>query len=130
MDFSKNVTVNNNPIYKGDLSRYASGVSAPSSILIDMVLADIPTAVWRGSDGVIEAGNRGLTQISSLSDSPDFSREATAHPARFLEGQKSFLEQQKMPLDPADVYRRDAAMFLAAARRASAPLRGAGAAVR
>jgi hypothetical protein len=130
IDLPKNVTVNNNPIYKVDLSRYAYGVSAPSSILIDMVLADIPTAVWRGSAGVIDAGNyRGLTQISSLSDWLDFSREATAHPGRFLDGQKTFLEQQKMPLDPADVYRRYAALFLAAARRANEPLQWAGAAV-
>ena len=126
----KNVTVNNNPIYKVDLSRYAYGVSAPSSILIDMVLADIPTAVWRGSAGVIDAGNyQGLTQLSSLADWLDFSREATAHPGRFLEVQKTFLEEQKMPLDPADVYRRYAALFLAAARRANEPSHWAGAAV-
>lgn len=119
IDLPKNVTVNNNPIYKVDLSSYAYGVAAPSSILIDMVLADIPTAVWRGTTGVIDAGNyQGLTEISSLSDWLDFSREATAYPGRFLEGQKTFLEQQKMPLDPADVYRRYAALFLAAARRA------------
>ena len=113
-----------------DLSRYAYGISAPSSILIDMVLAEIPTAVWRGSSGVIDAGNyRGLTQISSVSDWLDFSREATEHPGRFLEGQKTFLEQQKMPLDPADVYRRYAALFLAAARRANEPTQWTGAAL-
>jgi len=129
IDLPKNVTVNNNPIYKVDLARYAYGVSAPSSILIDMVLADIPTAVWRGSAGVIDAGNyRGLTQIGSVSDWLEFSREATAHPGRFLEGQKTFLEEQKMPLEPADVYRRYAALFLAAARRANEPLQWAGAA--
>lgn len=122
IDLPKNVTVNNNPIYKVDLSRYAYGVSAPSSILIDMVLADIPTAVWRGSTGVIDSGNyRGLTEITSLSDWLDFSREATAHPGRFLARQKTFLEQQRMLLDPADVYRRYAALFLAAARRANEP---------
>jgi hypothetical protein len=87
-----------------------------------MVLADIPTAAWRGSAGVIEAGNyRGLTDNSSLSDWLDFSHEATA--------QKTFLERQKMPLGPAELYRRHAALFLAAARRANEPLRGAGAAV-
>jgi hypothetical protein len=130
IDLPKNVTVNNNPIYKVDLSGYAYGVSAPSSILIDMVLAEIPTAVWRGSDGVLDAGNyRGLTQLSSLTDWLDFSREATAHPGRFLEGQKTFLEQQQMPLEPADVYRRYAALFLAAARRANEPMQWAGAGV-
>jgi hypothetical protein len=130
VDLPKNVTVNNNPIYKVDLSRYAYGVSAPSSILIDMLLADIPTAVWCGSAGTIDAGNyRGLTELSSVSDWLDFSREATAHPGRFLERQKTFLERQKMPLDPADVYRRYAALFLAAARRANEPRQWAGTAV-
>lgn len=130
IDLPKNVTVNNNPIYKVDLSRYAYGVSAPSSIVIDMVLADIPTAVWRGRTSVIDAGNyRGLTELSSLSDWLDFSREATAHPDRFLETQHAFLEQQKMPLDPADVYRRYAALFQAAARRTNEPSLCAGAAV-
>ncbi len=115
-----NVTLNNNPIYKVDLSAYAYGISAPSSILIDMILAGIPTAVWRDSGGVMDADNyQGLTEISSASDWLDFSREATIHPERFIEAQQRFIERQKMPLDPADVYRRYAALFAAAERRSS-----------
>jgi glycosyltransferase involved in cell wall biosynthesis len=115
-----NVTLNNNPIYKVNLADYAYGISAPSSMLIDMVLAGIPTAVWRDPDGVMDADNyRGLTEISSGSDWLDFSREALLHPERFIEAQSKFLQQLQMPLDPADVYRRFAALFAAAKRMSS-----------
>ncbi len=116
--FPENVTLNNHPIYKVALSSYAYGISAPSSILIDMVLAGIPTAVWRDGSRLMDADNyQGLTEISSLSDWLDFSREATANPDRFLERQQAFLERQQMPLDPEDVYQRFATLFLAAKRR-------------
>ena len=111
-----NVRLSNHPIYKVDLSRYAYGISAPSSILLDMVVAGVPTAVWRDPGGVIDVGNyRGLTEISSVGDWVEFSRAATAHPERFVEQQSRFLEQQKMPLDPADVYRRFSTLMAEAA---------------
>jgi hypothetical protein len=111
-----NVRLNNHPIYKVDLSRYAYGISAPSSILLDMVVAGIPTAVWRDGGGVIDVANyQGLTEISSVDDWVEFSREATAHPERFRERQNHFLEQLKMPLDPADVYRRFSTLMAEAA---------------
>lgn len=111
-----NVRLNNHPIYKVDLSRYAYGISAPSSILLDMVVAGVPTAVWRDRGKVIDVGNyRGLAEISSVEDWVEFSREATAHPERFRERQSRFLEQQKMPLDPTDVYRRFSTLMAEAA---------------
>ena len=112
-----NVILNNNPIYKVDLSQFAYGISAPSSILIDMVLAGIPVAVWRDESGIMDADNyEGLTVIRTLSDWLDFSREAVTHPGRFLERQQRFLEKQKMPIDPADVHGRFARLFNAVAR--------------
>ena len=44
----------NNPIYRTNLGAYCYGVSAPSSVVIDMVLAGIPTAVWRDQDGMMD----------------------------------------------------------------------------
>lgn len=114
-----NVTLNNNPIYKVDLSTYAYGISAPSSVLIDMVLADIPTAVWCDEAGIMDASNYdGLARISTVSEWLEFAREASAHPESFIERQHAFLERQKMPLDPAEVYQRFAKLLWAAARRA------------
>jgi glycosyltransferase involved in cell wall biosynthesis len=107
-----NVVLNNNPIYKVDLSRYAYGISAPSSVLIDMALAKIPVGVWRDGSGVMDTDNYdGLTEISSVADWRDFSREASAHPERFIERQRKFLDAQMMPLDPADIYRRFARLL-------------------
>ena len=116
-----NAILNNNPIYKVDLAKYAYGVSAPSSVLIDMVLAGMPVAVWRGAAGAMDARNyEGLTEISTLGDWLDFSREAVSHPDRFVERQQRFLERQAMPTDPEDVYRRFANLFSGAARNSTA----------
>lgn len=107
-----NVTINNNPIYKVDLPRYSYGISAPSSVIIDMVLAGIPTAVWSDAGSVMDADNyAGLTHISTLSDWIDFSREAVAHPMRFITAQEKFLEKLRMPTDPMIVYERFAKLF-------------------
>lgn len=109
-----NARVNNEPIYKVDLSRYAYGISAPSSILIDMVLAGIPTAVWQDSTGRMDLGNyQGLTRISSVDEWVEFSRAATADPAPFLRAQQSFLERQLMPTDPRTVQQRYTALLKA-----------------
>jgi hypothetical protein len=116
LQLPRNVRLNNHPTYKVDLSRYAYGISAPSSVLLDLLVAGVPTAVWRDGGKVLDVGNyRGLAEISSVGDWVDFSREATAHPERFRERQSRFLEQQKMPLDPADVYRRFSAIMTEAA---------------
>ncbi len=120
----QNVILNNNPIYKVNLSRYAYGISAPSSVLIDMVLAGIPTAVWREGTGTMDADNyHGLTTVSDLSDWLEFESEASAHPERFIERQAGFLEQQRMLTNRAEVYRRFAELLWSAARRAAPALR-------
>ncbi|WP_341487077.1 glycosyltransferase [Pararhizobium sp. A13] len=120
----QNVILNNNPIYKVNLSRYAYGISAPSSVLIDMVLAGIPTAVWREGTGIMDADNyQGLTTVSDLASWLEFEREALAHPERFVERQAGFLEQLTILTDRAEVYRRFAELLWSAARRVAPALR-------
>lgn len=103
----ENVELNNRPIYKVKLNQYDFGISAPSSILIDMILAEIPSGVWRDGDGVMDTGNyTGLTEISSLSDWLDFTEQAVANPKPFLTRQRSFLDRVGMPTDKKDVRRR------------------------
>ena len=112
-----NATVNNAPIYRLDLARYAYGISAPSSVLIDMMLAGIPTAVWRDQRGDMDADHyAGLTTISTPSEWVEFARSATRDPDPFLKLQQEFLERQGMILDPAEVYARFAAIFRAVLR--------------
>ncbi|MBC7802697.1 MAG: glycosyltransferase [Candidatus Parcubacteria bacterium] len=115
-----NAVLNNNPMYKVDLSQYAYGVSAPSSVIIDMALAGIPVAVWRGGADAMDTRNyAGLTEIRTLADWVDFSRKAVADPEPFLHAQQRFLDTLGIPTDPEDVYRRFAGLFAGAARNIS-----------
>jgi hypothetical protein len=117
LELPANVEVNNAPIYRVDLRRFAYGISAPSSVVIDMLLADIPTAIWRDLDGNIDTNNyAGLTTVSSARECREFSLAARADPGRFVRLQREFLAEQRMPLDPADVFARYARIFEAADR--------------
>lgn len=118
-----NVVLNNNPIYKVDLAGYAFGLSAPSTILVDMVLAGIPTAVWLDGGNLIDARNYdGLTVVRTLRDWLDFADRALRAPASFLDGQTEFLAGTGLLLDPAKVYERFATLLVEAAHAApSAP---------
>lgn len=107
-----NVTINNLPIYKVDLSGYAFGISAPSTAILDMLLAGIPTAVWRDEQGVMDLGNYdGITEITSLDDWIAFARDAAFRRDALLQRQQAFLDKLAMPLDPNDVYQRFARLF-------------------
>lgn len=109
--------IENAPLYRLDLRRFAYGISAPSSVLIDLLLAEIPTAVWRDRSGEMDADNyAGLTTVSTPRQWVKFAQAAEADPAPFLELQQGFLEKAAMPLDPSDVFARFAELFKAAGR--------------
>ena len=87
-----NVILENEPIYKIDLKEFAYGISAPSSILIDMILAGIPTAVWQDKEGVMDLDNyKNITRITTLEDWLYFIHDAVERPNYYLEKQKAFL---------------------------------------
>jgi glycosyltransferase involved in cell wall biosynthesis len=118
-----NAAINNAPMYRTDLRRMSYGISAPSSVLIDMVVAGIPTAVWRDCEGDMDATNyAGLTTVSTPAEWVEFARAATAEPAPFLERQREFLDHQRMLLDPSEVYSRYAEIFRAVLRRDIRPV--------
>lgn len=117
VELPPNATVNNAPMYRLDLRQFAYGISAPSSVLLDMLLADIPVAVWQDGEGGIDASNyAGITQVSSPAEWLDFAREASARPEPFIDTQRRFLERERIPTDPAEVFARYAEIFDAAAR--------------
>lgn len=114
-----NASMNNEPMYKVALSSFAYGISAASSVIIDMLLADIPVAVWRDDNGAMDVSAfDGLTVVKTAQDWVDFSRKAVADPEPFLEMQRAFLDRQGMPRDPEDVRRRFASVFEATAAAA------------
>lgn len=118
-----NASINNAPMYRLDLRRFAYGISAPSSVLIDMVLAGIPTAVWRDRQGDMDANNyAGLTTVSTPAEWLEFARAATENPQPFLDLQKQFLDGQGLVLDPSEVYARYAAIFETVTAREVRPL--------
>ncbi len=126
-----NVVLNNRPMYDVDLSRYAYGISAPSSVLVDMVLAGIPTAVWQDDDEVMDIGNyAGLAVISTLEDWLAFERDARLRPGMLLDQQARFLERLKMPTDPVVVRDRFARLLSGGAQRLGTVARARQAAAR
>ena len=108
-----NVRLDMRPIYELDLAQYRLGISAPSTIVLDMVLAGIPAGVWRDEAGVMDTSNyEGLTEISSLGEWLAFEREVHLRPDMILERQRSFLRRLSMPT-PQEVYRRFARLIVA-----------------
>ncbi len=112
IELPKNVNLNNEPIYKFPLNQYLYGISPPSSILLDMILANLPTAVWGDEAGIMDIGNyRGLTKISSLRDWLDFSEMAETKPAQILKRQRNYLDRLGMPIEKDDVRSRFLRLF-------------------
>lgn len=112
-----NVVLNSEPIYKVNLPAFDFGISAPSTVVLDMVLAGIPTAVWRDEQGIMDASNYdGLVPVSSLESWLAFARAAIHDRDAILERQRAFIDRLAMPTDPADVYGRFARLFAGASR--------------
>ncbi len=117
----RNAILNNAPIYKVDLSRYAFGISAPSSVIIDMVLSGLPVGVWQDPDGMIDASNyAGLARVQGLGDWHRLAAEATANRPEFVRRQNTFIEQSGLVADPETVRSRFLALMGGAARRVGA----------
>jgi hypothetical protein len=110
-----NVVLENAPIYRLDLSRFDFGISAPSTIVLDMVLAGIPVAIWRDPAHRIDTSNyQGLRTIGCREDWTDFESTATQTPEVIREEQARFLERLQMPLDPTEVRTRFARLLAGA----------------
>lgn len=108
-----NVILNNLPIYRVALGRYAYGISAPSTVVFDMVLAGLPTAVWRDESGVMDAGlYAGLTSIDRHESWTEFAREARLRPETILERQATYLDRLGVLTDRAKIYARFARLLV------------------
>jgi glycosyltransferase involved in cell wall biosynthesis len=118
-----NVELNNAPMYKVDLSQYAYGVSAPSSVIIDMILAGIPVAVWRDDNGVMDTDNYyGLTQVSNAENLMEFTQDATLNPEKYIERQRVFLKRSGLKTQPQWVYKQYRSLIESACKTSIVPL--------
>ncbi|ODN68560.1 hypothetical protein [Methylobrevis pamukkalensis] len=99
VDLPGNVARSTGPLYDEDLTAYGFAISAPSSVLLDFVLARVPVAVWI-EGGEVDASNfAGLPTVSSLDDWTAFAQAALARPAELLAGQEAWLSGLAMPAD-------------------------------
>lgn len=130
------VTLEDSPAYALDFGAYAYGISAPSSVLIDMALAGLPVAVWQDAHDEVDVGNySGLPVVSGLEDWLDFAGRATTDPAALHAGRQAFLKGTGLVTDRTEVERRfldllglalprkDAAPWGVGANRGQRPLR-------
>lgn len=118
-----NVELNNVPMYKVDLSQYAYGVSAPSSVIIDMILAGVPVAVWRDDNGVMDTDNYyGLTQVSNAENLMEFTQDATQNPEKYIERQRVFLKRSGLKTQPQWVYKQYRSLIESACKTPVVPL--------
>jgi hypothetical protein len=110
-----NVRLNSQPLSAFDMGDYRFGISAPSTIVFDMILSGLPVGLWRDPAGIMDVSNyAGLTEISTLDDWLAFERDVRIRPEMIIDRQKAFLRRIAMPLDPAEVYRRFCRLMLAA----------------
>ena len=56
-----NVVVENRPSYEVDWANYSYGISAPSSVLFDLIVNNVPAMVWQDPGQVID-----ITQVAYL----------------------------------------------------------------
>ena len=107
IDLPANVELETRPIYKIDLTAFDFAISPPSSIVIDMILAGIPVAVWQDQAALVDTGNlSGLTFVSDVDGWLAFRRDARVRRPSLLERQRKFLAGTKMLVDPAEIRRR------------------------
>lgn len=111
----ENVVLNNLPIYRVDFSQYAYGLSAPSTIVLDMVMAGLPTAVWRDDAETMDTrGYDGLTPVSTLEDWLAFERDVRLRPDLIHARQHRWLDTIGLQRDAQLAYKRFAQLMTSA----------------
>lgn len=96
--------VSDAPLYTLDLGRYAFALSAPSTVLFDFMLADVPVAVWTAD--LLEAGNySGLVSVDGIEACWAFAAAAIVARPQLIANQRRFLNALGVPEHVPDRYR-------------------------
>jgi hypothetical protein len=91
------------PLYTLTLSRYAFAISAPSTVLFDFILADVPVALWGAR--ALDVGNyRGLLGVDTADECWNFAAASSAMRDALLANQRRFLGSLGIPDDVRDRY--------------------------
>ncbi len=107
VELPRNVVLANKPMFKTDLESFSFGISAPSSVLIDLVLAGVPTAVWSDREDLLDAtAYSGLARVSTVEDWEAFSEAAILDPTSFVERQAVYLRRTGLDVAPQIIRER------------------------
>lgn len=94
------------PLYKQDLGVFHFGISAPSSVLIDMICAGVPTAIWQDEYDSLDTSNyQGLPVVHGADEWWNFAAEAFNDPSELLRRQNAFLDKFAIPSNVPQRYR-------------------------
>lgn len=103
----RNVRFNRLPLYRQSLDKFSFCISGPSTVLLDLVWADVPVAVWTSGEQSMSIGvYSNLHVVSNELEWLDFAIAATREPGPFLEAQTKFLTSLKLPSDIPGRYRQ------------------------
>lgn len=90
----RNVNLSTQPIYRISLSQYAYAISSPSSMIVDLILAKVPVAVWIDKKKMIDAENyQGLHFVSEREEWCSFSKDALYNRQKFIDKQYKYLQK-------------------------------------
>ena len=102
-----NVRFNRLPLYRQSLEKFAFCISGPSSVLFDLIWANVPVAVWTSGESTMATGiYSDLHVVSDEAEWMAFAVAATRDPVPFLEAQSRFLASLRMPSDIPGRYRQ------------------------
>ena len=98
-------TINDAPLYRQDVSRFAFAVSAPSSIVLDLALAGVPVAVWNAGGTASSVANyEGLTILDLATPWSTFVDRVTSDRSAVVAEQDRFVAGLEIPGDVAARY--------------------------
>jgi hypothetical protein len=102
-----NVSRNSTPLYKQTLEKFLFCISAPSSVIFDMVWAGVPVAVWTTSSNNLDVGiYQNLTLVRNDHEWLEFALACAEDPGPFLSAQADFLRSLGIPSDIPGRYRK------------------------
>jgi len=93
------------PLHRSEIHRAAYGISGPSTVLFDFVLADVPVGLWADA-GVDSRNFKGLNELRTADDWWRFAQRSRLDREALLMPQRRFVERLDMPGDVAARYCR------------------------
>lgn len=92
------VTLDARPVEEAELSRHRAAISAPSTVLFDLMRHDVPVAVWQDPHGIVDLDHyAGLPRVGPAPDWIAFDERADE--AELLRDQRAFVRGLGFPAD-------------------------------